>query len=166
MQRSQYIKCRTSLFTPAHLTVGVAFEEAAAMALVADGFVRTMRNKDIAFDRNISPTTGNSSDANLKNADVYAPDRPLPRDPSTKEPVPESDAPHVELGTQEGRHGKYPQAREFDGEGNWTRDIDFTDHGRSQNHPCPHQHEYYPNPTGGTPQRDLIGNEVPEWNYE
>ncbi len=148
------------------LTVAVAFEEAAAVALVADGLARTMLNKDISFDRTVTPATWNSSDAAWKNSDVYAPDRPLPRDPHTKEPVPETDAPHTELGTKDGDKGKYPQAREFNGDGNWIRDIDFTDHGRRQNHPCPHQHECLPNPTGGTPKRDPFGKEVPEWSYE
>ena len=40
-----------------------------------------------------------------------------------------------------------------------TRDIDFTDHGRPKEHPNPHQHDYIPNPTGGTlqhgPAKDL-----------
>jgi hypothetical protein len=140
------------------LTVAVAFEEAAAFALIADGFARTMRNRDISLDRTIPPATWKSSD-------VYAPDRPLPRDPYGK-PIPESDAPHTELGKEKGRREKYPQAREFDGDGNWIRDIDFTDHGRPHDHEiCPHQHDYIPNPTGGTPERDKIGKPVPEWNY-
>ena len=88
-----------------------------------------------------------------KNMDVYVPDRPLPRDPRTKEPVPEADAPHTELGTKDGTKGKYPQAREFDAQGRPVKDIDFTDHGRPQNHPNPHEHKWKPNPTGGTPQR-------------
>ncbi|MCH9609382.1 MAG: hypothetical protein S4CHLAM45_05230 [Chlamydiales bacterium] len=51
------------------------------------------------------------------------------------------------------RKGKYPQAREFDENGEPVRDIDFTDHGRPKNHPNPHEHKWEPNPTGGTPQR-------------
>jgi len=46
------------------LTVAVTFEEAAAAALVADGFARTMRNRDLSFDRNIPPTTWKSADVN------------------------------------------------------------------------------------------------------
>ncbi|MDX8430654.1 MAG: RHS repeat-associated core domain-containing protein [Candidatus Algichlamydia australiensis] len=92
-----------------------------------------------------------------ESSDVYAPDRDLPRDPRTKEPKPESDAPHTQLGTKEGRKGKYPQAREFDINGKPVRDIDFTDHGRSKDHSNPHQHEYKPNPTGGTRSRDPRG---------
>ncbi|WP_412770419.1 polymorphic toxin type 24 domain-containing protein [Ralstonia solanacearum] len=82
------------------------------------------------------------------------PDRDLPRDKNGI-PVPEPDAegPHTQLGTKEGRNGKYDQAREFDENGRPVRDIDFTDHGRPNNHPNPHQHWYRPNPTGGTPQR-------------
>lgn len=140
------------------LTVGVALEMTAAAALVGDGLARTMGNRDISFDPNFS-------DVIWQTSDVYVPDRPLPRDPHTKEPAPETDAPHTELGTRDGDHGKYPQAREFDGEGKWKRDIDFTDHGRPQNHDCPHQHEYLPNPTGGTPKRDPFGKPVPEWDY-
>jgi RHS repeat-associated protein len=88
-----------------------------------------------------------------KKIEMYAPDRPLPRDPRTQEPVPEADVPHTELGTKNGTKGKYPQAREFDAQGRPVRDIDFTDHGRPQNHPNRHQHKWKPNPTGGTPQR-------------
>lgn len=81
------------------------------------------------------------------------PNRQLPRDRHGN-PVPDPEAsgsPHSQLGTQEGRRGTYPQAREFDAEGRPVRDIDFTDHGRG--HPSPHQHPYVPNSTGGTPQR-------------
>lgn len=98
-----------------------------------------------------------------KNIDVYTPDRPLPL---TEDgiPIPEADVPHTELGTRDGSKGKYPQAREFDKDGNPVRDIDFTDHGYPKKHPIPHQHRPQPNPTGGTPKR---GNPepVPEWNY-
>ena len=79
------------------------------------------------------------------------PDRPLPRDDNGR-PIAESDHPHTQLGRRNGRNGSYPQGREFDGNGNPVRDIDFTDHGRPQNHANPHQHPYVPNPTGGTPQ--------------
>ncbi len=44
------------------LTVAVALEEVAAAALVADGFARTMNNRDISLDRNILPATWKSSD--------------------------------------------------------------------------------------------------------
>ncbi|NJK63930.1 MAG: hypothetical protein HC921_15710 [Synechococcaceae cyanobacterium SM2_3_1] len=79
------------------------------------------------------------------------PDRPLPRDMHGN-PIPESNAPHTQLGTKSGRKGKYSQAREFDANGNPVRDIDFTNHGRPE-HPNPHQHRYLPNETGGTPRR-------------
>lgn len=101
-----------------------------------------------------------------KNIDVYAPDRELPRDERTKEPVPEADAPHTELGTKQGSKGPYPQAREFDETGKPVRDIDFTDHGRPSNHPNLHQHIHKPNPTGGTPTRDPVGQPLPEWSYK
>lgn len=54
---------------------------------------------------------------------------------------------------KKGSKGDYRQAREFDSKGNPKRDVDFTDHGRPQNHTNPHQHKYEPNKTGGTPQR-------------
>lgn len=72
---------------------------------------------------------------------------------------------NILLVEKKGRKETYPQAREFDAEGNPVRDIDFTDHSRPQNHPCPHQHEHKPNPTGGTPTRDPKGQPVPGWNY-
>ena len=100
-----------------------------------------------------------------KNTDVYTPDRPLPNNPEGIH-VPDVDAPHTQLGTKEGRHGKYPQAREFDEKGTPVRDIDFSDHGRPQNHPNPHQHEHKPNPTGGTRIRDPIGKPLTGWSYE
>ena len=83
----------------------------------------------------------------------YRPDRTLPRDKHGN-PVPDTNnAPHTQLGTKRGRNGDYTQAREFDRNGKPVRDIDFTDHGRPQNHPNPHQHRYVPNETGGTLRR-------------
>ena len=65
---------------------------------------------------------------------------------------PEAEGAHTQLGQKDGRNGKYDQGREFDANGKPVKDIDFTDHGRPQNHPNPHQHPYIPNPTGGTPK--------------
>lgn len=91
-----------------------------------------------------------------KNAGTYRPDRALPRDKHGN-PVPDANAPHTQLGAKSGRKGDYTQAREWGSDANGKlvpkRDIDFTDHGRRQNHPSPHQHDYIPNPTGGTHQR-------------
>lgn len=88
--------------------------------------------------------------------DVYAPDRDLPKAPGG-EPISDEDAEgeHTQLGTHTSKRGKgkYPQAREFDKNGKPVRDIDFTDHGRPQNHTCPHQHEWIENPTGGSKKR-------------
>jgi len=80
------------------------------------------------------------------------PDRKLLRDEKGN-PVPDKDTegPHTQLGRNVERNGKYNQAREFDKDGKPVRDIDFTDHGRPQNHLDPHQHRYVPNQTGGTP---------------
>ncbi|MEU7584242.1 RHS repeat-associated core domain-containing protein [Streptomyces sp. NPDC041068] len=83
------------------------------------------------------------------------PDRKLPRDKHGN-PAPDPAAegyPHTQLGIKPGRRDRYAQAREFDADGQPVRDIDFTDHGRPQNHDNPHQHRYLPNPTGGTRQR-------------
>ncbi|NGX36927.1 MAG: tRNA(Glu)-specific nuclease WapA [Chlamydiae bacterium] len=125
------------------LTIGFAFAETMGASLVMSGLATTAHHaQDIKFP-NIS----------WKNTDVYAPDRPLPREPRTKEPVPETNVPHTELGTKDGTKGKYPQAREFDAQGKPVKDIDFTNHGRPQNHPNPHEHKWKPNQTGGTPKR-------------
>ena len=90
-----------------------------------------------------------------KGAGNYRPDRALPRD-KYGNPTPDADVPHTQLGTRSGRNGDYTQGREwgYDANGKLVpkRDIDFTDHGRPQNHPNPHQHDWVPNPTGGTPQ--------------
>ncbi|NBW53650.1 MAG: hypothetical protein EBR39_07010 [Betaproteobacteria bacterium] len=98
-----------------------------------------------------------------KNTEVYAPDRPLPVTEHGV-PLPEADAPHTQLGTRDGRKGKYPQAREFDAKGKPLKDIDFTDHGKPKNHPNPHQHRREENATGGTRSREdaepLLG-----WKY-
>ena len=48
---------------------------------------------------------------------------------------------------------------------NLIRDIDFTDHGRSQNHPNPHQHRYKPNGSGGTPNRSKEPEPLEGWKY-
>lgn len=81
------------------------------------------------------------------------PDRDLPRNKDGR-PIPdlEAEGPYTQLGQRQGRRGKYDQAREFDASGKPVRDIDFTDHGRPGNHTNPHQHDYLPSPTGGTPQ--------------
>ncbi|MBT2452133.1 hypothetical protein J7F03_34770 [Streptomyces sp. ISL-43] len=82
------------------------------------------------------------------------PKRPLQRDQHGN-PIPDpraEGAPHTTLGTRTGRRSSYGQAIEWDANGQPTRLIDFTDHGRPQNHENPHQHPYMPNPTGGTPQ--------------
>jgi RHS repeat-associated protein len=62
--------------------------------------------------------------------------------------VPDPEAkgnPHTQLGTRQSKSRpgtSYRQAREFDANGKPVKDIDFTDHGRPQNHPNPHQHTY------------------------
>jgi len=75
---------------------------------------------------------------------TYAPDRPLPRD-ATGKPIAESEDPHTQLGkrTSRGTGEKYTQGREFGEGGKHNKDIDFTNHGRSD-HPNPHQHQIDP----------------------
>jgi hypothetical protein len=70
-------------------------------------------------------------------------DRPLPRDPRTALPIPDSAYPHTQLGNRYSRRRNetYAQAREFGHDGQLIRDIDFTDHGR-RDHSNPHQHCY------------------------
>ncbi|MGV9887273.1 RHS repeat-associated core domain-containing protein [Streptomyces sp. NPDC003395] len=93
------------------------------------------------------------------------PDRELPRDPRTGEPAPDPAAagyPHTQLGVKGSRRNPpYAQAREFDADGKPVRDVDFTDHGRPQNHDNPHQHRWNENPTGGTRSRG--GAEPLDW---
>jgi RHS repeat-associated protein len=91
--------------------------------------------------------------AEVKPGDAF-PDRELPRG-RDGEPVVDPEAEgsaHTQLGTANGSKGPYPQAREFDADGEEVQTIDFTDHGRAD-HPNPHRHQRLPNPTGGTPKR-------------
>ena len=86
----------------------------------------------------------------------YRPKGELPRKKGGEPaPDPEATGAHTIIGTKKSRKaGEYTQAREFDGNGNVVKDIDFTDHGRPKEHPFnPHQHKYLPNKTGGTPTR-------------
>ncbi len=85
----------------------------------------------------------------------YRPERKLPRD-KFGNPIPDTNIPHTQPGIKSGRRGDYTQAREWGYDANNQlvpkKDIDFTDHGRSGNHPDPHQHDYIVNPTGGSLQ--------------
>lgn len=99
-------------------------------------------------------------DGSVVNADGapgdYSPGDPLPRDRRSGDPLPDPEATgaHSRIGTKESRRGgSYTQAREFDADGNPVRDIDFTDHGRPQNHTNPHQHRHIPQEQGGTRRR-------------
>jgi RHS repeat-associated protein len=93
----------------------------------------------------------------------YAPDEPL-RKQKNGEPKVDSEAEgkkHTQLGTKQGRKGKYTQGREFDEKGNPVKDIDHTDHGRPDTHPDnPHQHTWEPSKTGGTPQRSKLPTKI------
>ena len=100
-----------------------------------------------------------------KSENVYAPDRPLPKDQKHKRPIPDADAKgwHTQLGTREGSEGKYTQAREFK-DGKVVKDIDFTDHGYPDKHANPHQHNWVENETGGTYKRDKP-QPLEGWDY-
>ncbi len=87
----------------------------------------------------------------------------IPPDPPTKKPLPRgehgvqkpsSPYPHTQIGHRRGRNGNYRQTREWGENGELIRDIDWTDHGRPENHPNPHQHRWLPNKTGGSPRRN------------
>lgn len=126
-------------------TIGFTLQAKAGAALMASGLIQaTAHAKDIKIP-NIS----------WKNTDVYAPDRPLPMTENGV-PIPDTDAPHTQLGTKDSKRRpgeKYPQAREYDENGEPVKTIDFTDHGEPLIHQNPHEHPYEPNSTGGTPQR-------------
>lgn len=130
----------------AHLATGVT-------ALATDGVVKGVSKAA----GKTTPTISETATAEKINSKPgsYAPNEPLRRS-QNGEPAVDAEASgraHTQLGTTEGRNGNYTQAREFDECGKPVRDIDFTDHGRPQNHPNPHQHEYLENETGGTLKR-------------
>ncbi|MFZ0564650.1 MAG: RHS repeat-associated core domain-containing protein, partial [Chlamydiales bacterium] len=150
------------LFTPAAIQICV---DAIAVGIGCWGLYKSTQYAADAFG---SPYTFSEGGLHTltsiwRNSDIYVPDRPLPRD-DYGVPIPDTDAPHSQLGTRTGSKGKYPQAREFDKDGKPVRDIDFTDHGRPEEHTNPHQHKYKDNETGGTPERDNP-EPVPEWEY-
>ena len=133
------------------LSGGTAAPIALSVAVASTALATHGVSVGVKASSNLSDRMLNSS----KRSDGYTPKAELPRNENgIPKPDPEASGAHTQLGTKEGRKGEYKQAREFDSKGNPVKDIDFTDHGRPQNHSNPHQHEYKPNPTGGTPQRD------------
>ena len=136
----------------------IALPALAASAAAAGHGANSAANavSNLIDDKGRVQSNSNNDNLNNKNSNGYAPKAELPRNPDgTPAPDPNASGPHTQLGTKPGRKGDYRQAREFDAKGNPVKDIDFTDHGRPKTHPNnPHQHDYKPNPTGGTPQRD------------
>ncbi len=68
--------------------------------------------------------------------------------------------PHTQLGTRDGRRGRYRQGREFGENGEHVRDIDFTDHDftdHGRGHPNPHQHPIIPNPSVAEERQGEVG---------
>jgi RHS repeat-associated protein len=122
------------------------------IGVVAVGIAQNTNDEGAKNDEALSGDT-ESGDKKGDRAGSGFPDRELPRDPNGN-PVrdPEAEGAHTQLGQKEGRRGKYDQGREWGADGKPVKDIDFTDHGRPQNHTNPHEHPYLPNPTGGTPQ--------------
>jgi len=122
---------------------------------LVDVVIGTDLNKGPAGTIEVELPEGQILKSEKNGVEGYAPDRELPRK-ENGEPDATADGAegaHTQLGTKNGREGKYKQAREFDAEGNPKKDIDFTDHGRPDTHSNPHQHEWIPNETGGTPKR-------------
>ena len=76
----------------------------------------------------------------------------FPKAPGTGFPIPDPASigrPHTQVIRKEGRRGVYTQGREWGTDPNCpVRDIDFTDHGRPNLHPNPHQHPWTPTPSG------------------
>jgi hypothetical protein len=135
----------------------VVFENAATAETQAAISARKMLRSEA-----VSPIAQGS--ASVRKQDVFAPDRKLPMTKHGR-PIPDTDAPHTQLGFNEGSKGSYVKAREFDKDGNVIRDIEFTDHGRPHNHTNPHQHRKMPNESGGTLKRE-DAEPVPEWEYK
>jgi hypothetical protein len=123
-------------------------DQAADAAKIAK---RTADAADLVHDAGVAADAAHD----LEKMGSYRPDRTLPRDKNGN-PIPDSDLPHSQIGSKEGRKGEYTQAREwgYDDKGNLVpkKDIDFTDHGRPGDHPNPHQHRWIDNETGGTPK--------------
>lgn len=155
-------------FKAALVALGIGVAAAGARVAIQKGAGK-IENKELAkMLLGVGPPLINAAVDKVK--EMPFPDRDLPRypegAPKEGEPMPDTDAPHTQLGHRNGRGGRYPQAREFGENGEPIRDIDFTDHGRPQNHPCPHQHTYDENQTGGTKKRNEEGEPVPEFDYE
>jgi RHS repeat-associated protein len=100
-------------------------------------------------------TANLASQSGRVNIGEYQSPGDLPRTPGGEPtPDPAATGPHSQLGSREGRRGTYNQAREFDQNGKPVKDIDFTDHGRPNQHTNPHEHPYVENTTGGAMKRD------------
>ncbi|TVZ37116.1 RHS repeat-associated protein [Alteromonadaceae bacterium 2753L.S.0a.02] len=132
------------------LTIEFGCAPGAAAGFVVDVIIWTGIIGGTIYVASEAADSGDSGDSNDGSGERTA-DDPLPRDENGN-PVPESDAPHTQLGTKSGRSGEYKQGREFGEKGEHIKDIDFTDHGRSD-HDNPHEHPIEPNETGGTPRR-------------
>jgi len=105
----------------------------------------------------VNGSTGAKGDSAPAPPGTYTPERTLPTD-KRGVPVPDTNAPHTQLGRSKDKYGAEPQGREWgygeNGELQPLRDIDFTDHGTPDIHPNPHQHPLTPNnpkiaPKGG-----------------
>jgi len=82
----------------------------------------------------------------------YAPNQRLPKQTGTGFPAPHPAAtgPHSTLGVRQGRQREYVQTHEWGGPTGQVpiRRVDWTDHGRPNEHACPHQHPVTITPNG------------------
>jgi RHS repeat-associated protein len=94
----------------------------------------------------VNPGSGGGFGKGYYEARVYVPNQPLPRDPRSGKPVPDSEYPHTQLGerTSKQRGETYAQGREFGENGQHVKDIDWTDHDRPTEHDNPHEHPIDP----------------------
>lgn len=105
-----------------------------------------------AFLANMVSNGIRSMETFVDKAGRWFPDRDLPRDKHGNA-IPDTNLPHTQLGTRNGRRGKYGQTREWGEDGRPVKDTDWTDHGRPDKHKDPHDHVYKDNKTGGTRTR-------------
>ena len=146
------------LLSGAAASTGVGAPAGAVGATTSGGLLAVGAIETAAGYNMVSKTVDNMrADANNGNSSSSSrtTDDSLRRDNNgNPKPDPEAEGTsHTQLGTKEGRNGNYKQAREFDSNNKPVRDVDFTDHGRPNEHSNPHQHKYNESQTGGTRQR-------------
>lgn len=139
------------------LCIGEGIAATAVIELVASAAVTTYVISRIHDAFSQPSVVENSTPKDKPAPNVYTPDRDLPRDKVSGNAIPETDSAHTQLGrrTSKQRGERYPQAREFDSNGKPVRDVDFTDHGRPEEHTNPHEHNYDPKTGKRGPNKPL-----------